>query len=560
MTTPTPTPVTAPRTMAASGLPAAGCRPGAARSAALAPTALSSAALPGAPAAGRRRRCRPHPRAAAACRGRRRRRGRFAGGGAADGALPPGAACCRTRRSRRHGGADGAEPLPHAAAAARRARPGAAAAPAATTAAPAARAGRAPTAVAVSAGAAGRADFALLDRDRLRRGGRSACRARRRCVSCSSGDRRARAGRRCRRRPPPSGFDFVDTGDGRSAGAGAAVPQLGSAAHPPFDVHAVRRDFPILSGARQRPAAGLARQRRDHAEAAGGDRPARRTSTSTRTPTSTARRTSWPRARPTPTRARARRSRRFLSAASSRRDRLRARRHRGDQPGRAELGPAAHRRGRRDRHHAPGAPRQHRALAACWPREKGAKLRVDPGRRPRPGAARRVPEAARRADASSSRSRRSRTRSARSRRSQRDGRDGAPRTAPRVLVDGAQAVSHMRVDVQALDADFYVFSGHKVFGPTGIGVALRQARGARRDAALAGRRQHDRRRHLREDRLPAARRRASRPAPATSPTPSAWAPRIDYVERIGIDNIARYEHELLEYATARAAARSRACA
>lgn len=40
----------------------------------------------------------------------------------------------------------------------------------------------------------------------------------------------------------------------------------------------------------------------------------------------------------------------------------------------------------------------------------------------------------------------------------------------KVLVDGAQSVSHMRVDVQALDADWFVFSGHKVFGPTGIGV------------------------------------------------------------------------------------------
>lgn len=39
-----------------------------------------------------------------------------------------------------------------------------------------------------------------------------------------------------------------------------------------------------------------------------------------------------------------------------------------------------------------------------------------------------------------------------------------------VLVDGAQAVPHARVDVQALDADFYVFSGHKIYGPTGIGV------------------------------------------------------------------------------------------
>ena len=39
-----------------------------------------------------------------------------------------------------------------------------------------------------------------------------------------------------------------------------------------------------------------------------------------------------------------------------------------------------------------------------------------------------------------------------------------------VLLDGAQAVPHMKVDVQALDCDFYCFSGHKMCGPTGIGV------------------------------------------------------------------------------------------
>src|SRR5207245_8058773 len=39
-----------------------------------------------------------------------------------------------------------------------------------------------------------------------------------------------------------------------------------------------------------------------------------------------------------------------------------------------------------------------------------------------------------------------------------------------VLVDGAQAVPHLKVDVQALDCEFYVFSGHKVYGPTGIGA------------------------------------------------------------------------------------------
>lgn len=39
-----------------------------------------------------------------------------------------------------------------------------------------------------------------------------------------------------------------------------------------------------------------------------------------------------------------------------------------------------------------------------------------------------------------------------------------------VLVDGAQSIPHMPVDVQDLDADFFVFSGHKVYGPTGVGV------------------------------------------------------------------------------------------
>ena len=48
--------------------------------------------------------------------------------------------------------------------------------------------------------------------------------------------------------------------------------------------------------------------------------------------------------------------------------------------------------------------------------------------------------------------------------------EAAHRHGAKVLLDGAQSVSHMRVDVQALDCDFFVFSGHKVFAPTGIGV------------------------------------------------------------------------------------------
>jgi cysteine desulfurase / selenocysteine lyase len=80
--------------------------------------------------------------------------------------------------------------------------------------------------------------------------------------------------------------------------------------------------------------------------------------------------------------------------------------------------------------------------------------------------------------------------------------EAAHRHGARVLVDGAQAVSHMRVDVQAINCDFYVFSGHKVFAPTGIGVVYGKSEVLDNDAAMAGRRQHDPGCHLREDALP----------------------------------------------------------
>ena len=70
-----------------------------------------------------------------------------------------------------------------------------------------------------------------------------------------------------------------------------------------------------------------------------------------------------------------------------------------------------------------------------------------------------------------------------------------------MLVDGAQAAPHLPVDVQELDCDFYAFSGHKLYGPTGIGVLYGKARAAGGDAALPGRRRHDPLGHLREDDL-----------------------------------------------------------
>ena len=77
----------------------------------------------------------------------------------------------------------------------------------------------------------------------------------------------------------------------------------------------------------------------------------------------------------------------------------------------------------------------------------------------------------------------------------------AHRYGARVLIDGAQAVSHMPVNVQELGADWYVLSGHKVFAPTGIGVLYGRKELLELDAALAGRRQHDPGRDLRAHRI-----------------------------------------------------------
>jgi cysteine desulfurase/selenocysteine lyase len=124
----------------------------------------------------------------------------------------------------------------------------------------------------------------------------------------------------------------------------------------------------------------------------------------------------------------------------------------------------------------------------------------------------------------------------------------AHRYGARVLVDGAQAVSHMRVDVQQLDPDFYVFSGHKVFGPTGIGVLYGKA------DVLAD--------------TPPWQGGGNMIADVTfektlyQPPPFRFeagtgniadavglGAAIAYLDTIGMENIARHEHELLVYAT-----------
>ena len=128
--------------------------------------------------------------------------------------------------------------------------------------------------------------------------------------------------------------------------------------------------------------------------------------------------------------------------------------------------------------------------------------------------------------------------------------DLAHRAGAKVLIDGAQSVSHMKVDVQALDADFFVFSGHKVFGPTGIGVVY-----GKRDI-LEHTPPYQGGGNMIQDVTfektiyhgPPARFEAGTGNIADAVGLGA---AIDYVERIGIENIARAEHDLLAYGTER---------
>jgi cysteine desulfurase/selenocysteine lyase len=124
----------------------------------------------------------------------------------------------------------------------------------------------------------------------------------------------------------------------------------------------------------------------------------------------------------------------------------------------------------------------------------------------------------------------------------------AHRHGARVLVDGAQAVSHMPIDVQQQDCDFFVFSGHKVFGPTGIGVVY-----GKQDVLAdmppwqgGGNMIVDVTFEKTVYQAPPGRFEAGTGNIADAVGLGA---AIAYVERIGMENIARWEHELLIYAT-----------
>ncbi|MFT3931061.1 MAG: family 2A encapsulin nanocompartment cargo protein cysteine desulfurase [Spongiibacteraceae bacterium] len=126
--------------------------------------------------------------------------------------------------------------------------------------------------------------------------------------------------------------------------------------------------------------------------------------------------------------------------------------------------------------------------------------------------------------------------------------DAAHRNGSCVLVDGAQSVSHMRVNVQALDADFFVFSGHKIFAPTGIGVVYGKK------SILDTMQPWQGGGNMIEDVTFEHTRYQPAPARFEAGTGNiadavGLGAALDYVERIGIENIARYEHDLLAYAT-----------
>ena len=102
--------------------------------------------------------------------------------------------------------------------------------------------------------------------------------------------------------------------------------------------------------------------------------------------------------------------------------------------------------------------------------------------------------------------------------------------------------------MQALDCDFYVFSGHKLYGPTGIGVLYGKAAAIGGDAAMARRRRHDPVSHVREDRVQRAAVEVRGGHATFRRRRSGSGAAIDYVQSIGYDAIATHESELLAYA------------
>lgn len=125
----------------------------------------------------------------------------------------------------------------------------------------------------------------------------------------------------------------------------------------------------------------------------------------------------------------------------------------------------------------------------------------------------------------------------------------AHQNGSKVLVDGAQAASHIEVDVQELDADFYVFSGHKAFGPTGIGILYGKYELLKELPPYQG--GSDMIEEVGFDlpttfQLPPLKFEAGTPMIAQV---IGLGEALSYIEKLGRQQIAAWEHQLLQYAT-----------
>ena len=124
----------------------------------------------------------------------------------------------------------------------------------------------------------------------------------------------------------------------------------------------------------------------------------------------------------------------------------------------------------------------------------------------------------------------------------------AHRYGATVLLDGAQSVSHMRVDVQSLNCDFFVFSGHKVFAPTGIGVVYGKPEVLEYMPPWQGGGNMIQDVTFEKTLYPEPPQRFEAGTGNIADAVGLGA-AIDYLDRVGMHNISRHEHELLVHAT-----------
>jgi cysteine desulfurase/selenocysteine lyase len=128
--------------------------------------------------------------------------------------------------------------------------------------------------------------------------------------------------------------------------------------------------------------------------------------------------------------------------------------------------------------------------------------------------------------------------------------DTAHRHGVPVLIDGAQAVQHMPVDVQALDCDFYAFTGHKIYGPTGIGVLYGKAALLEKMRPFRGGGDMILSVTFEKTTYNAIPHKFEAGTPPIAQAVGLGA-ALEYVSAIGLERIAAHEHALLQHATER---------